>query len=251
MSAAVILNLGVLIGMTILASVGVFPWSFLGSVFWSSVAPTTLSAFFASIGFTMYETLQYKAQYETAQARLSSLESRLRPHFLFNTLNSIMALIPEDPDAAERMTERLSALLRYSLDATLQNTVRLEQELKVAADYLEIEKTRFGGRLAVFHRCARGIDVDGCSSVQPADSRGKQREVWRRRDPCQCAATATAMCCFGFGIPAMDFRAMRSCRRATDLHNLKDRLDALWGSNASVEFPREEAGTTVQVSRAR
>ncbi len=58
-----------------------------------------------------------------------------------------MALIPEDPDAAERMTERLSALLRYSLDATLQNTVRLEQELKVATDYLEIEKTRFGGRL--------------------------------------------------------------------------------------------------------
>ena len=41
------------------------------------------------------------------------------------------------------MTERLAALLRYSLDATLQNTVRLEQELKMATDYLEIERTRF------------------------------------------------------------------------------------------------------------
>src|SRR5205814_9913550 len=92
-------------------------------------------------------SLKYKAQYETAQARLSSLESRLRPHFLFNTLNSIMALIPEDAEAAERMTARLAALLRYSLDTTEHRTVSLEQEVKVATEYLEIEKARFGERL--------------------------------------------------------------------------------------------------------
>ena len=109
--------------------------------------PTTVIGVLCFIGFTMYDGLKYKAQYETAQARLSSLESRLRPHFLFNTLNSIMALIPDDPAAAERVTERLATLLRYSLDATGHSTVRLEQELKVATDYLEIEKTRFGDRL--------------------------------------------------------------------------------------------------------
>src|SRR5204863_3463695 len=129
----------------------VFPWTFYRTIVRDSVVPTTAIGLLCFVGFTMYDGLKNRAQYETAQARLSSLESRLRPHFLFNTLNSIMALIPEDPAAAERVSERLSALLRYSLDATMdgtmQNTVRLDQELKVATDYLEIEKTRFGGRL--------------------------------------------------------------------------------------------------------
>jgi hypothetical protein len=241
--AAVILNVGVLIGMTVLTSTGVFLWT----VFWNSVAPTTVIGVLCFIGFTMYENLQYKAQFETTQARLSSLESRLRPHFLFNTLNSIMALIPEDPDAAERMTERLSALLRYSLDATLQNTVRLEQELKVATDYLEIEKSRFGGRLQY------SIDVPrellstavppfslqtlvensvkyGGGEIRVSALNGNGRVLLRVWDS-------------GKGFP-------HSVQLPTGhgLHNLKDRLDALWGSKASVEFPREEAGTMVQVS---
>jgi sensor histidine kinase YesM len=81
------------------------------------------------------------------QARLSSLESRIHPHFLFNTLNSISALIREDPRKAERTVERLAALLRYSLDNNARGLVPLRQELYVVEDYLEIEKTRFGDRL--------------------------------------------------------------------------------------------------------
>jgi two-component system sensor histidine kinase AlgZ len=81
------------------------------------------------------------------EASLSSLESRLHPHFLFNTLNSISSLIQEDPQLAERMVERLAALLRFSLDSSHRSTILLEQELKIAIDYLEIEKARFGERL--------------------------------------------------------------------------------------------------------
>ena len=81
------------------------------------------------------------------EARLSSLESRIHPHFLFNTLNSISALIREDPDRAERTVERLAALLRYSLDSSGRRLVPLRQELRVVQDYLEIEKTRFCDRL--------------------------------------------------------------------------------------------------------
>jgi two-component system, LytTR family, sensor histidine kinase AlgZ len=81
------------------------------------------------------------------EARLASLESRTRPHFLFNALNSAIALIPEHPERAERLLERLCALLRFSLDAQL-SLVPLEQELRVAIDYLEIERVRFGERLA-------------------------------------------------------------------------------------------------------
>jgi len=88
-----------------------------------------------------------RARQLVTQARLSSLESRIHPHFLFNTLNSISALIREDPRKAERTVERLAALLRYSLDNHARGLVPLRQELRLVEDYLEIEKTRFGGRL--------------------------------------------------------------------------------------------------------
>jgi LytS/YehU family sensor histidine kinase len=88
-----------------------------------------------------------RARQLVTEARLSSLESRIHPHFLFNTLNSITALIREDPRRAERTVERLAALLRYSLDNNARGLVPLRQELHVVEDYLEIERTRFGGRL--------------------------------------------------------------------------------------------------------
>src|SRR5437764_15089871 len=81
------------------------------------------------------------------EARLSSLESRIHPHFLFNTLNSISSLIREDPVRAERTVERLAALLRYSLDVNARGLAPLRHELKIVRDYLEIEHTRFGERL--------------------------------------------------------------------------------------------------------
>ena len=82
------------------------------------------------------------------EAQLASLEARLQPHFMFNTLNAISALIQDDPAEAERTVERLAALLRFSLDATERGLVPLEHELKIVTDYLDIERTRFGDRLA-------------------------------------------------------------------------------------------------------
>jgi signal transduction histidine kinase len=81
------------------------------------------------------------------EAQLASLESRIHPHFLFNTLNSISSLIPEDPARAERLVEQMAALLRFSLDAHQSGLVPLVRELKVVGDYLEIERARFGDRL--------------------------------------------------------------------------------------------------------
>jgi sensor histidine kinase YesM len=92
------------------------------------------------------------------EARLSSLESRLHPHFLFNTLNSISALIREDPAAAERTVERLAGLLRYSLDSQRTRSVPLRQEMRVVGDYLEIERTRFGERLRYTLDVPAGLD---------------------------------------------------------------------------------------------
>ncbi|MBC7927038.1 MAG: histidine kinase [Bryobacteraceae bacterium] len=88
-----------------------------------------------------------RAEKLAAEARLSSLESRIHPHFLFNALNSISCLIREDPERAERLIERMAALLRFSLDSNQLGLVPLARELRVVEGYLEIEKARFGDRL--------------------------------------------------------------------------------------------------------
>ena len=73
-------------------------------------------------------------------ARLAALRYQINPHFLFNTLNSISALIPVDPERAERLLERMAALLRFSLDTHSRGLVPLDQEMKIVRDYLEIEQ---------------------------------------------------------------------------------------------------------------
>jgi sensor histidine kinase YesM len=90
-----------------------------------------------------------------AEAQLASLESRVDPHFLFNTLNSIAALVRENPAAAERVVEQLAALMRSSLDRRAV-LVTLEDELALVRSYLEIERVRFGDRLRFSIAAAAG-----------------------------------------------------------------------------------------------
>jgi two-component system sensor histidine kinase AlgZ len=86
-----------------------------------------------------------RAEKVAAEAQLASLASRVQPHFLFNTLNSIAALIRENPEQAEKTVERLAALLRFSLESS--GNVPLEQELQLVRNYIEIQKTRLGEHL--------------------------------------------------------------------------------------------------------
>ncbi len=88
-----------------------------------------------------------------ARAELEALRGRLDPHFLFNTLHSVTVLIRHDPAAAEQAVERLSALLRYVLDAKQggREEVRLADEVAFTEAYLALEALRFGDRLRV-HR---------------------------------------------------------------------------------------------------
>ncbi|WP_277604449.1 sensor histidine kinase [Pelomonas sp. CA6] len=83
-----------------------------------------------------------------AQARLVELQSRIRPHFLFNTLNTAIALVQLDPGRAERVLEDLSELFRVALAGT-EARVSLAQEIELARRYLDIEQLRFGERLRV------------------------------------------------------------------------------------------------------
>jgi two-component system, LytTR family, sensor histidine kinase AlgZ len=92
------------------------------------------------------ERNEAEARRLAAEAQLASLESRVDPHFLFNTLNSIAALVRDKPADAERVIEQLSSLMRSSLDRR-SPFVPLDEELEIVRGYLEIERVRFGKRL--------------------------------------------------------------------------------------------------------
>ena len=91
------------------------------------------------------------------QARLAELQARIRPHFLFNTLNSAIALVRAEPARAESLLEDLSDLFRHAL-AEQSDAVTLAQEIELAERYLAIEQVRFGHRLKVEWELDDGVD---------------------------------------------------------------------------------------------
>jgi two-component system, LytTR family, sensor histidine kinase AlgZ len=101
----------------------------------------------ATLAVRTKERDEAEARRAAIEAQLASLESRVQPHFLFNTLNSIASLIPTDPHGAERMTAQLASLLRSSLDGADTPLVPLALEIKTVRDYLDIERVRFGERI--------------------------------------------------------------------------------------------------------
>jgi len=90
-----------------------------------------------------------KLEMQLARSHLQTLKSHLQPHFLFNTMHSISALMLTDVRAADKMMTRLSDLLRMSLESSGIQITGLNRELEFVAAYLEIEKVRFGERLNV------------------------------------------------------------------------------------------------------
>ncbi|UTY55739.1 sensor histidine kinase [Massilia sp. erpn] len=93
-------------------------------------------------------------------AELRALQAQVNPHFFFNSLNSVRALIYENRDAAALMIDQLAALMRYTLQSDQADTVKLAQELEAVQAYLAIEKIRFEDRLRV------RIDVeDGMENI--------------------------------------------------------------------------------------
>jgi signal transduction histidine kinase len=98
-----------------------------------------------------------------AEANLQALQRQLHPHFLFNTLNTISALMHRDVQAADAMLERLGDLLRLTLDRIGTQHVSLKDELDFLRKYLEIEKTRFGERLQVHIE----VDLDTLDAAVP------------------------------------------------------------------------------------
>jgi hypothetical protein len=115
--------------------------------YWGVLSASYVLAFYRRTQERDLRTSQLETR--LAQARLQVLEMELQPHFLFNTLNTVSALVHKDPDTAERMIARLGDLLRLTLDRSPQQEVTLEQELELLSRYIDIEQTRFRDRLTV------------------------------------------------------------------------------------------------------
>jgi two-component system LytT family sensor kinase len=123
------------------------------------VFPTHFVTYCAIVGATwtlLYSRLSRERDLRTSQmktrvatARLEALKMQLHPHFLFNTLNSILPLVFRDRDAAARTVVRLGDLLRLSLQNESSDLIPLRKELEVLQVYLEIQQTRFQDRLTV------------------------------------------------------------------------------------------------------
>jgi two-component system sensor histidine kinase AlgZ len=126
-------------GLVALVSVqGTVPW--VGSAFAGALLAAALVA-------ALVLRAKGRMPAETA-ARLSELQARIQPHFLFNTLNSAIALVREDPAQAEAILEDLSDLFRHALTEQGE-AVTLDEEVALARRYLAIEQVRFGDRLQV------------------------------------------------------------------------------------------------------
>jgi two-component system sensor histidine kinase AlgZ len=91
-------------------------------------------------------------------ARLTELQARIRPHFLFNTLNTAIALVREEPERAESILEDLAELFRHAL-ADPGDSATLAQEIALARHYLQIEQARFGERLRVQWQLDEAVGV--------------------------------------------------------------------------------------------
>lgn len=113
---------------------------------WASIALAGASG--AAVLLAWLKLREHSQRPADALAQLVELQARIRPHFLFNTLNSAMALVQVDPARAEGVLEDLAELFRVAL-ADASTSVTLDEEVELARRYLAIEQIRFGKRLRV------------------------------------------------------------------------------------------------------
>ena len=207
-----------------------------------------------------------EARAEAAQARFGALESRLDPHFFYNALHTVSALVTRDPPAAQDAVERLGDMMRYVLERPPGQDVRLEEEWRFTMEYLEFAKLRMGDRLQVHEKLEPGAAVARVPPLilQPLVENavrhgiGRQPEgggIWLegtldegsrvlelvvRDDGAGEQPTTSAPDANGSNGGA-------SGHRGTGLASLRKRLSLRYGEKATVDVGVEETGVTVRI----
>lgn len=222
---------------------------------WLMYTANTINAFVVMLawcglyfGFKNYQMLQrekqtaLKASTMAHQAHLKMLRYQLNPHFLFNTLNALSTLIlMKDNDTAEKMVNKLSDFLRYSLDKDPIKKVPLKQEVLALKLYLEIEKVRFEDRLNVHWDIADDSEDALVPSLilQPLIENAIKYAIARKQEGGIIWITSHL---FGRDLllevkdngPGADIQQGKLTRNnGVGLPNIQERLHSLYGENCS------------------
>jgi LytS/YehU family sensor histidine kinase len=239
---------------------GLLPLGQLWLVTWPSLAIAAVTTLGLGVGIALHEQTRarhaeatlgrVRAEQFATEALLASLEARLRPHFLYNALNTIAGVIPKDTRLAHRLLCDLGAVLRLTLDRRGRRTVPLEDELEVVLAYLEIQEARFR-RLdyatdvpPALRRCeippfALQPVVEN-SVVHVAQARPGRM---RLRVEARAAGDTLKLQVWDDG-PGFSLDAVRP---GHGLDTLRQRLDALYGGAAGLAVDRCEEGTMVTI----
>jgi two-component sensor histidine kinase len=190
-----------------------------------------------------------EAENARLKAQVAGLTAQMNPHLLFNALNTVASLIRNDPDAAEEMTVCVADMLRSRLQAGRQEMHSLEQELAICANYLEIEKHRFGDRLATDTDLS-GVDIQAVRvpvlCVQPLVEnavkyaiapRASGGQILIRVDQSQGLTTITVS---DDGPGPGDSPATPGSQ--TSIENCRKRLDLHYGGEASLVLQKRDSG---------
>jgi hypothetical protein len=192
------------------------------------------------------------------QAELDTLKLQLNPHFLFNALNSAMALIGSNPAAAERMVSELSDFLRLVLTTSSEQEVPLERELGLLDRYVAIQRVRFQDRLTVACNIEEGVRSALVPSLllQPLVENAIRHGIGPRAGAGYVQVTARrigdrlsiAILDDGVGVRARRSRE-RSRGTGLGLTNTSTRLNHLYGENHEfIAGPRDEGGYAVRMT---
>jgi hypothetical protein len=199
-----------------------------------------------------------RAQALMSQAQLAALRARIRPHFLFNTLNSIAELCSFAPNRAEAAILRLSHLMRNALEASSGTSICLSEEIEVARAYLDIERERLGDRLCVIWQCDAVSERFAIPpfAVQTLVENAVQHGLARKRGAVTVQVTIRSGARYtllavrddGVGMSLLN-RKQAIASAASAIHGLQilnQHLILMYGRRARLRiFSREGAGTLV------
>lgn len=185
------------------------------------------------------------------EANLTALRSQINPHFLFNTLNTISALIHDDPDGAEKAVEKLAFIFRYTLKNSDKAMVTLRDELSLVKTYLEIEQIRFGDRLNLsFQLDPAGMDVELPAFVvqtviENCIKHGIARITGRGMVSISMVVEEDAVRCeiYDNG-PGIDLSRVQA---STGLSNILTRMHRIYGREDLLKFENTGNGTRVTI----
>lgn len=186
----------------------------------------------------------------SSQARLAQLTQQMQPHFLHNALNTIAALVHDDPDTADAALLRLSTLLRAATDASRQPLHPLADELALARSYGELMQQRFGAaRVRLQWDCAGAPDIEvPALSLQPLLENAFVHAVERRAALTTIqVAVQQAGAHLRFSVADDGPGPAAGHDPGVALANLRQRLHALYGQAASLQLLARDGGGSVAV----